>query len=67
VFGEIALLRDIRRTATVTATTDVSLSVLQREAFLEAVTGHAQSRAAAGTLAENRLDNVKERTLGTHG
>lgn len=54
-FGEIALLRDTPRTATVTALTDVSLYALEREHFLAAVTGHAPSRAAAETLVTNRL------------
>lgn len=54
-FGEIALLRDMPRTATVTALTDVVLYALEREHFLAAVTGHAESGAAAETLVTRRL------------
>jgi MFS family permease len=54
-FGEIALLRDVPRTATVTALTELSLYALEREHFLAAVTGHAQSGAAADALVLSRL------------
>jgi MFS family permease len=54
-FGEIALVRDVPRTATVTALTELSLYALEREHFLAAVTGHAQSGAAADALVLSRL------------
>jgi MFS family permease len=54
-FGEIALLHDVPRTATVTATTDVSAYVLDRVAFVCAVTGDRQSLAAAETLIGERM------------
>jgi len=54
-FGEIALLRDTSRTATVTARGDVVLYALDREDFLAAVTGHAQSAEAAESVMSARL------------
>jgi MFS family permease len=54
-FGEIALLRDIPRTATVKAVDDTTLLALERDEFIAAVTGHAPSREAADALVGARL------------
>jgi Cyclic nucleotide-binding domain/Major Facilitator Superfamily len=54
-FGEIALLRDVPRTASVTTRTDVEALVLDREAFVSAVTGDRSSLTAAERVIEERL------------
>jgi predicted MFS family arabinose efflux permease len=54
-FGEIALLRDIPRTGTVTAVEDTKLLALERDEFIAAVTGHAPSREAADAVVGARL------------
>jgi MFS family permease len=53
--GEIALLRDVPRTATVRARTDARLWAMEREQFLGAVTGHQRSRDAANEVVGARL------------
>jgi MFS family permease len=54
-FGEIALLRDVPRTATVTTTEPSELLSLDRQSFLEAVNADPQSFAAANETANRRL------------
>jgi MFS family permease len=53
--GEIALLRDVPRTATVRAQDDVSLWALSGDDFLGAVGGHARSRGHADSIVFTRL------------
>jgi hypothetical protein len=57
-FGEIALLRDQPRTATVRASADARMrvSVLQRNAYLTAVTGYPASSAAGHEVVTARLN-----------
>jgi hypothetical protein len=58
-FGEIALIYDVPRTATVRARRDTRLYSLEREAFLLAVTGHTTSQRAAHDLAAVRLAELR--------
>jgi MFS family permease len=54
-FGEIALLRDVPRTATITARHQLHTLALGRDEFLAAVTGTSASKAAADALVAGRL------------
>jgi MFS family permease len=53
--GEIALLRAVPRTATVTAHTAATVYQLDRDLFLTAVLGHAPTRRQAEGIATTRL------------
>jgi hypothetical protein len=58
VFGELALILDVPRTATVTATEAVVLRTLAREPFLAAVTGNQLSEEALRRLVAARTPSA---------
>ncbi len=61
--GEIALMRDVPRTASVRAVGPVTAFSLDQADFLEAVTGHATSRAVATSQVEERLAADSQRPV----
>ena len=58
-FGEIALIEDVPRTATVTALTDAELFSLTKEPFILALTGHAPAARAASDMVSQRLGELE--------
>jgi hypothetical protein len=58
-FGEIALIRNAPRMATVTARSDCILDALDKESFVTVVTGHCLSANALDDLVQSRLEEAK--------
>jgi hypothetical protein len=63
-FGEIALLRDVPRTAEVRARTSLSLYALDRDVFVPAVTGYSPAAARADAVVASMLDTFHPRGVG---
>lgn len=63
-FGEVALLRDQPRIATVRAHSPSRVVVLERHAFLRAVGSHERSVRAAGRLADVRAAWAAQQLAG---
>ncbi len=60
-FGEIALLRSTRRTATVRATSALRLQTLRSDHFLPVVLGYTPSAREAGTVVDTMLHRYAPR------
>jgi CRP-like cAMP-binding protein/predicted MFS family arabinose efflux permease len=58
-FGEIALLREVPRTASCTARTDAEVYALDRDVFVAAVSGDVRTAAAAESIMSERLGELE--------
>jgi hypothetical protein len=63
-FGEIALLRDVPRTATVRAVTDLRLWALTRQSFIAAVNGHGDATTLADAVVAEHLGRPRPGETG---
>ena len=58
-FGEIALIEEVPRTATVVAVTATQLYALEKGPFVFAVTGHPAAERAAGEMVTQRREELE--------
>jgi len=58
-FGEIALIEEVPRTATVTATVPTEVYCLEKAPFILALTGHATAKSTASRLIARRRDELQ--------
>jgi CRP-like cAMP-binding protein len=58
-FGEIALIKDIPRMATVLATRETKICCIRKELFILALTGHLPTSNAAVDIVVRRLDRLR--------
>jgi len=58
-FGEIALIEDVPRTATVTAVAPTEVYCLEKEPFILALTGHAAAKTTAASVIARRRDGLQ--------
>ena len=58
-FGEIALIEDVPRTATVVTCTATEVYCLQKEPFIVALTGHLPAKDAAAAVVTRRLEELR--------
>ena len=59
-FGEIAFIRDVPRQATVTALNEALLYSLEKEPFLETITGQVSAFSAARTVITRHLGEAEK-------
>ena len=63
-FGEIALIRDVPRQATVTTVKHALLYSLEKESFLETITGQVAAFSTAQTVITGHIGEAEERPSG---
>ena len=66
-FGEIALLEEVPRTATVIATEPTEVYCLQKAPFILALTGHATAKSTASSVIAKRRDELQAAEDGAEG